>query len=584
VTDTSIDSLDEIPVSARENGASSRRGGGGPRRRRRLGSRRSRRAWWLVALVPVVVLGLLVGAWAFDSRGGRVVRNVELGGEAVGGSTVDELERSVADRAASYQDAVVRIETPQQTYETTAGTLGLTLDQAATVRAARREGRSEPLILRPFSWFASLFSSREVPLRFTVDPAVLGPALATLEGENRIAPVEPALDASGDTITVTPGTPGSGLDVDEVAAALTAAAAPGDVPIEVEAEPVEIPPQYTDAEFQAVADQGNELANRQLLVTVAGDSRPLPGASIRSWVSAVPSGDTVALHVDPAAASTTVNEMFADLATPGVDARFDVVNGQPVVVPSQDGTACCDPASAQSVVQALLNNAGGVEVALTPAPASFTTDEANALGIVAEVGQPDEFGPTTRHACCEPRVTNIHRIADIVRGAVVMPGATFSVNSFVGPRTQAKGFVEAPVIQNGEFSTGVGGGVSQFATTLFNAAFFAGLDFDEYQSHSIYISRYPRGREATLSYEHPDLQIVNNSPYGVLIWPTYTGTTITVHLYSTPNVTVTAGSLSSSPQGNCTRVTQPRTRTYTDGRVVQDSVFAVYRPGEGVNC
>jgi vancomycin resistance protein YoaR len=235
-------------------------------------------------------------------------------------------------------------------------------------------------------------------------------------------------------------------------------------------------------------------------------------------------------------------------------------------------------------VQALAANAGTVEVALVPAPAALTTEAASALGIVAEVGQPAAFGPTTRHACCEPRVTNIHRIADLVRGVVILPGTTFSVNDQVGRRTTDKGFVSAPIIEQGRFSTGVGGGVSQFATTLFNAAFFAGLDFGEYQSHSIRISRYPIGREATLSYEHPDLEIVNNSPYGVLIWPTYTDTSITVHLYSTPHVTVAAGGVSERPQGNCTRVTQSRTRTYSDGRVEQDSVFGVYRPAEGVNC
>ncbi len=549
--------------------------------RRRPG--RGRRRWVAVA-VPLLVIGVLVGAWAIDGRNGRVVRNVELGGQAVGGSSPSELEQTVAERAAGYPDAAVRIVTPDQTYDTTAGTLGLTLDQDASVRAARREGRSEPVFLRPFTWFVSLFSARAVPLAFDIDRAVLAPALATLEGENRIAPVEPVLQAAAEGLTVVPGTLGSGLDVDQVAAELAEAASSGTVPIEIEVEQVEIDPQYTEAEVQAVADQGNRLATRQLVIGVGGQDRPPAPEAIRSWVRAVPSGDTIALQIDPAAAAATVNEMFADVSTPGVNASFDIVNGQPVVVPSQDGTACCDPASAQNVAPALLNDAGRIEVALTAAPASFTTEQANALGIVAEVGQPDTFGPTTRHACCEPRVNNIHRIADLVRGAVIRPGETFSVNGHVGQRTRANGFVEAPVIQNGEFSTGVGGGVSQFATTLFNAAFFAGLDFGEYRSHSIYISRYPRGREATLSYEHPDLQITNNSPYGVLIWPTYTDTTITVRLYSTPHVSVAAGGLSSSPQGNCTRVTQPRTRTFSDGRVDQDSVFAVYRPGEGINC
>ena len=56
--------------------------------------------------------------------------------------------------------------------------------------------------------------------------------------------------------------------------------------------------------------------------------------------------------------------------------------------------------------------------------------------------------------------------------------------------------------------------MSQFATTLFNAAFFAGLDIREYQAHSEYFSRYPRGREATMGFPNPDLVIENTTPYG----------------------------------------------------------------------
>jgi vancomycin resistance protein YoaR len=158
------------------------------------------------------------------------------------------------------------------------------------------------------------------------------------------------------------------------------------------------------------------------------------------------------------------------------------------------------------------------------------------------------------------------------------------VNEFVGERTVAKGFVNAPVIYRGEYSEDVGGGVSQFATTLFNAAFYAGLEFDEYQSHSIYISRYPYGIEATLSYPHPDLKIVNPSPYGVMIWPTYTGSSITVTLYSTHWADVRVGAQTQAPQGNCTRVTTQRARTFADGHTDVDEVYATYRPGEGVDC
>ena len=105
-------------------------------------------------------------------------------------------------------------------------------------------------------------------------------------------------------------------------------------------------------------------------------------------------------------------------------------------------------------------------------------------------------------------------MADLVRGAIVPPGETFSINEHVGQRTAEKGFVLAGAIANGEHVEEIGGGVSQFATTTFNAAFFAGLPFGEYQSHSECFDRYPRGREATMGFPHPDLQIKNDTPYG----------------------------------------------------------------------
>jgi vancomycin resistance protein YoaR len=174
-----------------------------------------------------------------------------------------------------------------------------------------------------------------------------------------------------------------------------------------------------------------------------------------------------------------------------------------------------------------------------------------------------------------------------VRGVVVQPGGRFSVNEFVGRRTTENGFVTGGVIENGSFAESVGGGISQFATTLFNASFFGGLDFVEYQSHSIYISRYPYGREATLSFPKPDLIIENTTPHGVLIWPTYTGTSITVTLYSTDFANGEQTGQSEAPVGvaGCKRVTTTRTRTYVDGREpVVDSVRATYRPAEGVQC
>jgi vancomycin resistance protein YoaR len=175
-------------------------------------------------------------------------------------------------------------------------------------------------------------------------------------------------------------------------------------------------------------------------------------------------------------------------------------------------------------------------------------------------------------------------MADLVRGAVILPGETFSINDHVGERTRAKGFVEAGAIREGEHVDEVGGGVSQFATTMFNAAYFAGLDIPVSQAHSEYFSRYPIGREATMGYPAPDLQITNNTPYGILIWTSYTDTSLTVTMYSSPYAKAEQTGISESMSGACRVVTTTRTRTYPNGETETDTFRATYRPGEGKPC
>ena len=98
-----------------------------------------------------------------------------------------------------------------------------------------------------------------------------------------------------------------------------------------------------------------------------------------------------------------------------------------------------------------------------------------------------------------------------MNGLIVKPGETVSVNAVIGPRTSKNGFVPAPTIEEGEMVETVGGGISQFATTLYNALFYGGYDIIERQPHTYWFPRYPMGHEATLSYPKPDLIFRNDT-------------------------------------------------------------------------
>ncbi|MYH04883.1 MAG: hypothetical protein F4194_00105 [Acidimicrobiia bacterium] len=148
---------------------------------------------------------------------------------------------------------------------------------------------------------------------------------------------------------------------------------------------------------------------------------------------------------------------------------------------------------------------------------------------------------TTYHYCCSARVTNIHLIADLVDGAVVKPGQRFSLNRRVGRRTSEKGFLEAGTLVNGTLVATVGGGVSQFATTLYNAVFWGGYQDVIHMPHSGYFSRYPEGIEATINWPDIDLIFRNDSSSEVLIRAEYTDTSLTVKLFGDNNGRSVAG-------------------------------------------
>ena len=201
----------------------------------------------------------------------------------------------------------------------------------------------------------------------------------------------------------------------------------------------------------------------------------------------------------------------------------------------------------------------------------LTTEKAQKLGITELVS---EF--STNYPCCAPRVTNIKRAATLLDGTIILPGKVFSLNGALGKRTKAKGFVSAPQIFNGRFEDAVGGGISQVATTLFNAAFFSGIKLVAHQAHQFYISRYPMGREATVSWGGPELIFRNDWPAAILMKLDASDSGITVRFYSTKlgrRVTTTTG----KPYD----LTTPKTVTVTNSELPAGAREVVQEAGDG---
>jgi vancomycin resistance protein YoaR len=552
--------------------------------------RRPRTRLVLGITIPVLIVVVLLAAWAIDSSSasGKVPRNVTLAGRDIGTFPEDDLAATVADIAEEYAATEVQVRTPERTYEIPASELGLRLDEEATVQAALDLDADRSVVTRPLTWLSSFLDERPAELVFLLDESQLEAGLA--EAGGNADPTEPTLVATPDRIGIVSGTPGTVLSSDGVADQLLERATSGETPIVVTTTVEAADPQVADAEAQALADQLTAGTADGLRVTAGDATVELPPETVRSWMGSKVEGGEISATLD---ADAAVEDLTAALPEPteAKDASFTIEGGAVKLTPSVDATRCCAADTPARLLAAVSGGSGAVELGLEVQPAEFSTADAEALGIKEPVGtttewngQPQVKSFTTYHPCCAARVTNIHRMADLVRGTLVLPGEQFSINDVVGQRTAAKGFVEAGAIANGEHVDEIGGGVSQFATTMFNAAFFAGLPIDTYQAHSEYFTRYPFGREATMGFPNPDLAWTNDTPYGILVWTSYTDTSITVTLYSTQHAYGQQTGQSTGRSGNCTTVSTQRTITYPDGSTGTDSFSARYRDEGKTTC
>ncbi|HVV37473.1 MAG TPA: VanW family protein [Acidimicrobiales bacterium] len=540
-----------------------------------------RRRLVFVALgVAVLACGLVGTAMAINGHG-KVARHVTLSGHSVAGLSRAELTARVKAIDTQLRKTTVQIDAPRHGFKITLDDLGARVDVAKTVKATMRVGRSGNPLGRLWSAVKAWVSERPASIQISIDEAKLRAAVAAHDPGPKTPSKEPSLTRTKGVFVAVNGQAGYGIDPTEVARLLPGAVADG-APIRLKVGRGRVPPRYTMADAEALARQANALGKLELKVSAGGETQTVSPTMLAGWIDALPTAEALLLGVNGPRAVTDLQKLFPDVGKPVAQTKYGISSsGAVVVTPGSEGTKCCDPDQVSTLLTAAIRRppAKPITLPLKITEPDITQADINAFGIKEVIGT---F--TTHHVCCQPRVQNIHHIADLVRGYVMKPHTRLSINTLIGPRTLAKGFVVDHVIEDGVFSEAVGGGISQFATTLWNAAFFGGLDLISHQSHSIYISRYPYGRDATLNYPQPDLVIGNSTPYGVLVWPTYTGTSLTVTLYSTKYAIAEQTNQTQGKRGVCTDVVTERTRTYPDGTKKVDKIHAVYRPGEGQNC
>jgi vancomycin resistance protein YoaR len=463
---------------------------------------------------------------------GRVLPGVSVLGASLGG--MDEARAREAVRALEPRVArlVGHVQVRGRTFDVPAGAVHLALDVDGTARRALAFGRRGGAFADLGAFLAQAFSRKEVPIAAQLDPDAVESLLQSIE---RAALGEPGVEGSvAYAERVVPTYPREGFAIvrGEAPALLERVLVEPRPPLV--ALPVEArKPRLSRADVdRAVAEAERLVRSPVTLGAAEGDARleMLPadlGQALRSRVEggAAPRLD---VSLDRDALRPVLDRARPSLERPARDATFSIgPRGEVTVVASELGTRLDDEAVLDAIVQAA--NGGersGVLTFRKDVVPALTTEQAEGLHIRGLVSR-----YTTPFPCCEARVKNIERMAALVDGSVVRPGEVYSVNARSGPRTAQNGFVAGPTIVEGEMDLTIGGGVSQFATTLFNAAFDGGYEIIQRQAHTYWFPRYPEGHDATLGFPLPDLIFRNDSDAGVLIKATVGKTFVRVELY-----------------------------------------------------
>ena len=487
---------------------------------------RSRSSWLLPVLLGTVGLVVMAAA-AYAGAVLWTAARVPLG-TSVQGIDISGVERSAAADVlaaglAEVAQAPLRIVANGAVTEIAPREAGLFLDPATSVEQIPPTGWSLPDLV---GW---LFGGQRFAIAVRVDEPMLTTAAAGLSEAMSRPPQEPQLKVLARQAVLTPGIEGRELDEGWLRTTLVDAFLK--------------PRQDIDGRFAAslprvtpfAAEQARRSAQQMVdrgLVVFSGETtgRLTPRALAQSVMFVAGDGRFVA-SVDGEALRDSLLRGSPEFVEEGKDASFRIVNRKPIVVPAVAGSTVDSQELARAVEAAFVNfpPSGAVSVSMSPLEPDLTDQEAARLGVVERLSTFTQEFPYAAY-----RVQNIGQAARYLNGTLLLPGETFSLNDTIKERTEANGYTEGFVIgPGGVFAEDLGGGVSTAATATWTAAFFAGMERVETRAHSIYISRYTAGLEATVAWGIFDMRFRNDTANGVFITARTTNTSIKVTFWGT---------------------------------------------------
>jgi vancomycin resistance protein YoaR len=460
--------------------------------------------WAIVTALLAASLAVLVGV-VFAGSPARIAEGVRIAGVDVGGLTPAQARARLERRAEAFAGVPATFIAFGERWRMTPRHLGVEADWASAVETAQRQGKG-------FGPFRGL---RRVKVRvFGADIAppvkVYEPALDYELGRMAEAidrrPREPAVVLKGLAPILVRGRAGRTLQREAAASVIVGTLAglnrtPAVLPVATK------PPRIETESLRPALRQARAALSAPVRIELGKTWWRLPRWRIAGLL-ALPRDGSRRVEIAGPGAERWFARFARTVGRPATDARFVAAAGGSVgILPHREGLALERSATEAALRTAMLSRTKRVaRVTVATSAPGFTTSEARALGVTSVLASYSTF-----YAGTPDRVRNLQLAVSLLDGTVVPPGGTFSLNRVVGERTAGRGFRIAPVIIDGEYEDAVGGGVSQVATTVFNAAWEAGLKIVERAPHALYISRYPDGRDATVNYPDLDLKFLNDT-------------------------------------------------------------------------
>jgi vancomycin resistance protein YoaR len=477
----------------------------------------------VLVLVGAIVLGL-----AFAGSPERLPAGTQIAGVDVSGLTPGQARSLLQKRSRELANVPVVFTAAGRHWRVKPNSVVVDVDWGAAVEAAQRQGEGFGPLRGLKRLGVRVFGGEVVPPSRVYQSAVDTYMGRFARGVDS-ASVEPSLVLRGSEPEIVPGRNGRLLDrtaAEKVfVQALTALSRkPVAVPLKVDRT------HLTARDLAGAKVKAETALSAPVDVTYGPGGWHLSVAKISRILKLPSNGDTELRLAGPRA-----DRFFANLKkrvehTPK-DATFAIGARNIVrVVPAQPGRTLEMEATTRNLMAALLSpTSRKADLAVTTASPERTTADARAMGITGLVGAYETF-----YGGIANRIHNVQLVAHLIDNHFIAPNEEFSFNATTGERSEDKGFLEAPVIINGELKTGLGGGVCQVSTTTFNAAYEAGLPITDRTNHALYISHYPQGRDATVNYPDTDLKFVNDTGHWLWLRTYVSSSSLTVALYGTP--------------------------------------------------